>query len=84
MNVVVQMALVKTGYVRAKELKPSARFAPTHKEFLEAMRLYDKAMDTFADGVDNQDAGRIEEAAELMQKGAERLAAATAELEELK
>jgi len=83
MGVIVQMAVVKTGYERIKALTPPARMAPSHEDLLEAMRLYDKSMDNLAAGIDDMDTAKIEKASELMTRGAAKMESATKKIEVL-
>lgn len=83
MDVIVQMAIVKTGYSRIMAIKAPPRFRPAHADLLAAMKLYDRSMDKLAAGIDDFDSGSIESAAKLMSQGAKKMESATGKIRAL-
>jgi len=80
MKVVIQMAIIKAGYPRAKALDPPARFGSAHADLLASLKLYDQAMDKFASGIDDVDTEQITAASALMTKANQKMNSASSKV----
>lgn len=82
--IATNMAVVQTTHNKYKDMDPpSKRFAPVHRKWQQSLAAYAKAMRRLAYGIDNLDAGAIEEASELMTDGTRLVTRAGVMMDEL-
>jgi len=83
MSLVVNMAIVQNGYAQAKKISPPDKFREVHSIYLEATKKYYDAMTSLADGIDNIDPDKIDEAGDLMAEGSKLIEEAASRIKEL-
>jgi hypothetical protein len=81
-EMVVNMAMVKTCYTQATKTSPPASLAGIHSTWLAALKSYSDAMDRFAKGIENVDSTTFQKGVALLQAGNTEMKATTAALNE--
>jgi|GEM_PF-6845888 len=72
--------MIELSYEAAQELDPPDKFKATHGFFLSGLSKYAEAMPIFRSGVDNLDADKIQQAANLIAEGVQLINQATQEV----
>jgi len=83
LQMAIQIVAVKLCGERARELEPPPLFQNGHEDFVEATWHFDRAMDLYAEGIDEFDPAKIEKATEEIALGKDCIKRATAKFEEL-
>jgi len=76
-NVATQLATMRTLAEEARNLDPPPKFKEVHSQYLLACESYEKCSHLLANGIDNFDVDKINQAAEQMFKGNEHIQNAT-------
>jgi hypothetical protein len=78
-----QLATGKLLIDEGKALQAPGRFATVQAEYVIALDLYSQVFDLFAQGIDDLDAAKIGQAANLIIEGNSHIQAATSEIQRL-
>lgn len=79
-TVAVHTVMIELSYESVQELDPPHKFKSTNDFFLAGLSKYAEAMPIFRSGVDNLDADKIQQAANLIAEGAQLINQATQEV----
>ena len=80
----VHTVMIELSYKSAQELTPPNKFKSTHDFFLSGLSKYAEAMPIFRSGVDNLDADKIQQSANLIAEGVQLINQATQEVNKVR
>ena len=80
----VHTAMIELSYESAQELNPPDKFKSTHDFFLSGLSKYAEAMPIFRSGIDNLDADKIQQSANLLAEGTQLINQATQEVNKVR
>ena len=76
--------MIELSYESAQEIDPPDKFKSTHDFFLSGLSKYAEAMPIFRSGVDNLDADKIQQSANLIAEGAQLINQANQEVNKVR